>query len=61
MSAPILTTDWHSPTSGADMAKRARELFDRAKQANDPESRDVLSAAAWYWADRAEREGVHHG
>jgi len=46
------TSPFHK--TAADMEARARDLFDRAKQANDPDSRDILSAAAWYYADKAE-------
>jgi hypothetical protein len=47
------------PKSAAEMELRARELFERAKQANDPDTRDCLSAAAWYYADMAERANEH--
>ena len=53
-------SDKPDTAKGLAFARHARELFERAKRANDPESRDALPTAAWYWADRAEHEGVFH-
>lgn len=46
------TAPWPKTVDGFE--GRARDLFVRAKEANDPDMRDVLSAAAAYYAGQAE-------
>lgn len=47
--------------TASELDARALELFERAKQENDPEQRHILTAAAWHYARRAELIRVGQG